>query len=357
MNIQDFLRFAVGQGASDVHLQGGTSPKLRIAGQLRNVEGNSVEAASLSSFLNAVIPGGPEALARARETGSRLTFELPGLARFRAAFYDQDGSPGVSLRVIPLTPPDLDSLRLPPVLRELAVARRGLTLVVGASGSGRSTTLAALVDQVNKTRSAVVVTIEAPTEFVHKPDKSLFIHLDPGSEPGATALAIDRSLGLDPDVVVVGELDRTEEALRAVLSAVESGRHVLASFRASSSIRAIEQLLEPVSLERRAAVKLRLAPALEAIIGLRLAATKEGNRRPAVEVFRGVHQTRELYLANRLDDIARLMAGRMSGMQEFDRELLELYRSGQISGTEALRLATDPEALGADLQVARRPSA
>lgn len=357
MNIQDLLKFAANQGASDVHLQGGSPPMLRLGGQLRGVEGGKVPDDTLLTFLQAVAPPSLGDLDAAIDGGSRFTFALDGVARFRAALYRNERQPGVCLRIIPTRPGSIESLGLPPVLRELAMARRGLTLVVGASGSGRTTTQAALVDVVNRSRPAAVITIEQPPEFVHEPDKALFTRIDPGTGPEGTTRAIDRSLELDPDLIVVGELDRTEAALAAVLRAVESGRHVIASMRTSSSIRALEQLLDPVAPERKPSAKHRLAAALEAIVALRLAVTREGGRKPAVEVFRGLHQTRELYLANRLDDIARLMAGQQGGMQEFDRQLLAMYRAGQVSGTEALRIATDPEALGAELQAGRRPAA
>ncbi|QDV34170.1 type IV pilus twitching motility protein PilT [Tautonia plasticadhaerens] len=357
MNIQDLLKFAANQGASDVHLQGGSPPMLRIGGQLRGVEGAKVPDDQLLAFLRSVAPASLGELDAAIDGGSRFAFAVEGLARFRAALYRNEERPGVCLRVIPTRPGSIESLGLPPVLRELAIARRGLTLIVGASGSGRTTTQAAMVDAVNRSRPAAVVTVESPAEFVHEPDKALFTRVDPGLGADGATRAVDRALELDPDLIVLGELDRTEVALAAVLRAVESGRHVVASMRTSSTIRALEQLLDPVAPERKSAIKARLAAALEAIVALRLATTKEGGRRPVVEVFRGLHQTRELYLANRLDDIARLMAGQQGGMQEFDRQLLAMYRAGQVSGTEALRLATDPEALGAELQAGRRPAA
>ncbi|WP_158633476.1 type IV pilus twitching motility protein PilT [Tautonia sociabilis] len=357
MNIQEFLRFAVGQGASDVHLQGGSPPKVRIDGQLRGVEGGALGDDAMLAFLRSVAPPSLGDLDAALDLGSRFAFEVDGLARVRASLYRSEGSPGACLRIIPGRPKTLEDLGLPAVLREIALARRGLTLIVGASGSGRSTTMAALVDAVNRARPSAVVTIEHPGEFLHEPDKAMFTRLAPDPGPDGTARAIDRALELDPDLIVVGELDRSEAALRSALAAVESGRHIVAAVRASSAIRALEQLLDPVAPERKPPLKPRLAAALEAIVALRLAAAKAGGRRPVVEVLRGLHHTRELYLANRLDDIARLMAGQQGGMQEFDRQLLALYRAGLVSGTEALRLATDPEALGADLQANRRPAA
>jgi len=350
LNFDDFLKFAVKNNASDVYLQAGSKPKLRIAGQFRSVESPPPSAEDLKAFLGRIVPPGePGGVEAALAEGRRFSRGLPGLGRFRATLFQHLDAPGVCLRPIPETPRSLESLGLPSVLREIALARRGLTLVVGAAGNGLTTTIAAMIDAINQAQACSVVTLENPVEFLHTPKQALVTHLTDALDPKTIRHALD----LAPDALALGVIDRTEPMLRAVLDAAATGHQVIAALRAPNAIRALEELIAAVPGDHRAMVKRGLADRLEATVAIRLVQTKQGAIRPVVEVFRMVSQTRQLYLDNRLDDLGRLMAARLSGMQNFDRQLLELYQAGTISGTEAMKQATDPEALAAELHARR----
>lgn len=347
MDLSKLLEFCMAQGASELHLQGGTQPRLRFGGQMRTVEGDKVSAEELDAFLKGLAGGGSVPT-------SRFAATVPGVARVRVSTLQAGGATTATLRLLPPQPRSLSALGMPPVLEEIASTRRGLTLIVGAGGCGRSTTLAAVVDWFNHNRQNRVVTIERPIEFVHQPDKSLVTQLEIGREITCAADGLKVARDLAADFVAVDGMSRSGSDLLAVLEAVEGGMEVAAVTDGTDAIRSFHRVIETQPPDMRASFKLRLGEVLEAVIALRLGLTREGKPLAVVEVLRGGRLTSELLLANRFDDLARLMAGRQGGMQDFDRQLLALYQANTISGTEAMRLATDPETLASELQARRR---
>lgn len=356
MNFEPLLKFGVDQGASAVHLQAGSPPQLRIGGLIRNVEGAPVGAADLEALLRSIAPSPPDGdlggwLAR----GACFSAPVGSVGRFRCTAYGQVAGPGVVLKVIPGAVRSVEELNLPPVVRQVALAPQGLVLVVGPAGSGKSTTLAAMVDAVNGAAYRKVVTIEAPVESLHANKKSLVTQMEVGAHTPSFEHGIGLALQQDADVIVVGDLC-DPAAARAALGAAESGRKVLAAVAGLYAIQAVTRLIALIPPADRETAVSQLASSLEGVIAQRLAKTRDGKLRPAVEVLRGGANTVKAIQENRLKDLGYFIEGRQGGMQTLDQHLIELYRSGAVSGTEAMRLASNPEAVGAGLR-APQPAA
>jgi twitching motility protein PilT len=354
MNFEQLLKFGVDQGATAIHLQAETTPQLRIGGLIRNVEGASVKAEELRAFSASIAPkpvdGDPD---QPRPLGLPFSAAI-GSSRFRCVTFTHIGGPALVLRVVPATIRSIEELQLPRAVRELALTTRGLILVVGPSGSGKTTTLSAMVDLMNGTYYQKVVTIESPVEFVHPNKKAMFTQMEVGLNASSVEQGLRLALLQDADVIVISDL-RDPEVVQMALVAAEAGRKVLATTLGLDSIQAIARiiaLIRPVEGEAGVA---RLAAALEGVIAQRLASTKDGKSRAAVEVLRGGPNLVKAIQENRLKDLSYVIEGRHGGMQSLDQHLIELYQSGVISGTEAMRLASNPEAVGAGLRTLRQP--
>ncbi|MBN1343838.1 MAG: PilT/PilU family type 4a pilus ATPase [Phycisphaerae bacterium] len=354
MDLKEVLRFAVEHEASDVHIQASAPPMMRIAGQVRSVEGRPLTNDEALAFVASIAPttDGGELDTRALR---RLDFsyEIQDLSRFRCSVYSHLGQVGVVMRVIPREVPSLESLNLPQVLHDVALVQRGLTLLTGPSGSGKSTTLAAMVDLINTRRSCKILVVEDPVEYVHASKKSLISQLEVGADTPSFAEAMKRGLRQDPDVIVIGEL-RDLETVRLVLHAAATGRQVLACMPSGNAVETIELLIGMFPAGENRLLAGQLAGALEAVVSQRLVTTGQATRSPAVEILRGNVTTMRLILENRLDELKECIQTGQAKMQSFDQSLLRMYERGVISGTEALRCASNPEALSVALREVKR---
>jgi twitching motility protein PilT len=345
MNFDQLIRFAVAEGASDVHLQTGASPLLRINGQIRTVDSPPVSNEELRQFIVSIKRGlKAEELDRAMVQGLDFSHAISGVSRFRCNVYSHLGTPAMVLRVVRLKVRTLEELHLPPVLREITLSFRGLTLVTGTTGSGKTTTLAAMVDLINNSYRCKIVTIEDPVEYVHTNQKAMISQLEVGQDTPAFEQGLRQALREDPDVILVGEL-RDSETMRMALRAADTGHQVFATVHSSNAAQTIERILAMVPPEERSIATAQLATSLEAVISQRLAVARDGSRRPAMEILRGGPVTSKYIMEKRLSDLSDFIATREGGMQRFDQHLLDLYHRGVISGTEAMRLATNPEAV------------
>jgi twitching motility protein PilT len=359
MNFEELLKFALDQGASDIHLQAGSSPQLRIGGLIRNVEGPAVDGPALRQFAASLAPVAiAEALEPALVRGARFSHSFENRGRFRCTLYSHRGQPGMVMHAVPAAVAKLESLNLPPVLREIALTRRGLTLLTGPSGSGKSTTLAALVDLLSESVYGKILTLEDPVEVLHPHKRALLAQREIGIDVTTMAEGIEQAIAQDSDVVVAGEL-RDAAAVRAALRAAETGHQVLASMSQPSATQALERIIGLVPSEDKRFVTAQLAEALVAVIAQKMAATKDGKPRPVVEVLRGGQYTTRCILENRWTDLSNAIGSRQGGMQQLEQHLLELYQAGLISGTEAMKLATNPEVVAEGMRMMRRaaPSA
>jgi twitching motility protein PilT len=353
MNFDQLLKFGVDQGASAIHLQAETTPQVRISGLIRNVEGPPVKAAELRAFIASI---GPKSVTDDVDgsIAAGATFSTSTAAgRFRCTAFSQISGPSLVLRAIPSTIRSVDELYLPRGVREVALASRGLTLIVGPSGSGRTTTLAAMVDLINGASYQKIVTIEAPVEFLQANKKAMITAIEVGQNVASFEHGIALALVQDADVIVVGDV-RDAVAARMVLGAAESGRKVMAVMTGLSAIQTIARLISWIPPEEREIAVSQVATTLEGIVAQRLAKTRDGKLRPAVELLRGGVNVSRLILENRLKDLTYHMESRQGGMQSLDQHLIELHQSGVISGTETMRLATNPEAVGMELRSLRQ---
>jgi twitching motility protein PilT len=355
MNFEQLLKFGVDQGAAGIHLQAESTPQLRIGGLIRSVEGPAVKADELRAFIGSIAPKSvADDLDRSLAQGSVFSTSIPA-GRFRCSAFSHIGGPGLVLRVIPSKIRSVEELNLPRGVRELALALRGLILVAGPSGSGRTTTLAAMVDLINGASNQKVVTIEAPVEFLQANKKSMITQMEVGQNASSFEHGLGLALQQDADVIVVGEL-RDSITARMALRAVEAGRKVLVATSGLSTIQAITQFVALFPQDDREVAVSRVAAALEGVIAQQLARTRDGKFLPVVELFRGSVNTTRLLQENRINDLSFFIEARQSGMQSLDQHLLELHQSGLISGTETMRLANNPEAVGVGLRASRQAS-
>jgi twitching motility protein PilT len=350
MDIDKLLRFAVEHGASDIHVQAGAPPMLRMAGQARFLETAPLTGEDTAQFANAILPRRfAGKLDEAMIKGIDFSHAIEGLSRFRVSVYSQSGTPAMVIRVIRVAIPPLDSLNLPPVVQELALAQRGMTLVTGTTGSGKSTTLAAIIDLINSNIRCKILTIEDPIEYYHSNKKALISQLELGADTPSFDQALRQALRQDPDVILVGEL-RDVETLRIALRAADTGHQVFSTIHSATAPQTVERIIAMFPPGETALLLAQLAHSVEAIISQRLLPTKDGKRRPAVEILRGSAVTEKFILENRLSELSDYITTGESGMQSFDQHLLKMYHEGVISGTEALKHATNPGAVAAGMR-------
>jgi twitching motility protein PilT len=353
MTIDQLLKFAVDQGASDLHLQTGTAPHLRISGQVREIEVPPLTDEQVRQYVRAI---GPRTIIddidAAMARGHDFSYSVPGLARYRVNLYSHLGTPGMVFRVILPQIRTVEELHLPAVLGEIAQTRRGLTLMSGATGSGKTTTLAALVDLLNATFHLKILTIEDPLEYEHAAKKSLITHVEVGADTPTFGHGLRQAMRQAPDVILVGEL-RDSETVQMALRAADTGHQVLSTVHSSNAPQTVERLLAMIPPSEQAIAKEQLAASLVAIVAQRLTVSKSGERWPVVEILRGDSVTSKYIMENRISSLGDYIATGQRGMQTFDTHLLELYHQGILSGTQALSVATNPEALAL---VMRMPS-
>jgi twitching motility protein PilT len=350
MNFDQLIKFAVEQNASDVHLQTGAAPLLRINGQIRTVESPPISSEALLQFIVSLKP--KLALDQVEEMmvpGLDFSYAIPGVSRFRCNVYSHLGTPAMVLRVIKLKIRTIEELQLPPVLRDIALSHRGMTLLTGTTGSGKSTTLAAMIDLINNSYRCKIITIEDPIEYLQTNQKALISQLEVGQDTPSFEHGLRQALRQDPDVILVGEL-RDSETMKMALRAADTGHQVFATVHSSNAAQTIERILAMVPPEERKIATSQLAGSIEAVISQRLAVTLAGSRRPAMEILRGGPVTSKYIMENRLGELSDYISTREGGMQRFDQHLIDLYNQKVISGTEAMRLATNPEAVALGLR-------
>lgn len=350
MNFEQLIKFAVEQGASDLHFQTGASPLLRINGLIRAVESPPVSDPELRQFILSIHPGlTAESLGEMLVQGLDFSYAIPGLSRFRCNIYSHMGTPAMVMRTIQLRVRTLEELQLPPVIRDIALSMRGLTLVTGTTGSGKTTTLAAMVDLINNSYRCKIITIEDPIEYAHANQKAMISQLELGRDTPSFEHGLRQALRQDPDVILVGEI-RDSETMRMALRAADTGHQVFSTVHSSNAAQTIERVLAMIPPEERGIATSQLAGSLVAVISQRLAATRDNNRRAVMEILRGGPVTSKYILENRLGELSDFIGGRELGMQRFDQHLIDLYNQKVISGTEAIRLATNPEAVALGLR-------
>ena len=346
MHVNDLLKIAVDSGASDLHIKVGSFPMMRVRGVLRPAsEEKKLDHEDVVAMSAAVMSTAQrQKFKEAQEVD--LAYSIPGLGRFRCNIFQQRGTVGLVLRVIPMLIRTIDDLGLPSVLKTVAEEERGLVLVTGTTGSGKSTTLAALIDHINKTRSAHVMTVEDPIEFLHRDMKSIINQREVAVDTRSFAQALRSALRQDPDVILVGEM-RDFETIETGLLAAETGHLVFSTLHTLDATETINRIIAVFPPPEQKQVRLQLAAILRAIISQRLVkrADTEG-RVPAVEVMINTAFIRECILVPEKTRSVRdaIAAGTSQyGMQTFDQSLWDLFQAGLIGYETALENASNAD--------------
>jgi twitching motility protein PilT len=345
MEFQQLLRFAVEHNASDVHLQAGIPPHLRMGGILKAVNQPPVTDDALRSFIASIAPAHVrDNIGERIVQGLDFSYAAPGLSRFRCSAYQHLSQAGISMRIIKNRIPTIAELHLPEVVGDIAHSQRGLTLVTGTTGSGKSTTLAAMIDLINSNRSAKIITVEDPVEYIHSPKHAIIAQLQIGSDTPSFDQALRQALRQDPDVVLVGEL-RDVETLRIALRAADTGHQVFSTVHSASAPQTIERIIAMFPPAEHKLLLTQLAGNLEAIISQRLLICRDGSRRPSTEILRGGPVPTKFILEGRALELHDYIRSAGRGQHTFDQDLLLMHRQELISSHEALLHATNPEAL------------
>lgn len=346
MNLNDILGMALKSNTSDIHLKAGLPPVFRIDGNLRPLpKAPRMTAESVRSMCEGIM--NERQKAGFEETCEiDLAYGVPGLGRFRVNIFSQRNSVSAVFRAIPYKIATLDELLLPPVLKKIVMEQRGLVLVTGATGSGKSTTLAALIDHLNSTRTAHVVTIEDPIEYLHRDRKCIINQREVGFDTTGFAPALKSSLRQDPDVILVGEM-RDVETAETALAAAETGHLVLSTLHTIDAPETITRIVSMFPPHQQRHIRLQLAGVLKGVISQRLIPRAEGKGRvAAVEVMVSTARVRDMIddqekTAQLKDAIAQ---GYTSyGMQTFDQALMSLVKQEVITFEEALRQSSNPD--------------
>jgi twitching motility protein PilT len=344
MHVNDLLKIAVDAGASDLHLKVGSYPMMRVRGALvpttdeKRLDHDDVVAMSAAVMSTSQ----RQRFKEAQEVD--LAYSVPGLGRFRCNIFQQRGTVGLVLRVIPMQIRSVDDLGLPGVLKRIAGEERGLVLVTGTTGSGKSTTLAALVDYINRNRCTHVMTVEDPIEFLHRDQKSIVNQREVSVDTRSFAQALRSALRQDPDVILVGEM-RDFETIETGLLAAETGHLVFSTLHTLDATETINRIIAVFPPHQQKQVRLQLASVLRAVISQRLMPRADGDgRAPAVEVMISTPFIRDCIVDK---DKTHLIHGAIAagtsqyGMQTFDQSIFGLYQSGLVSYEEALRWASN----------------
>jgi twitching motility protein PilT len=344
MHVNDLLKRAVEQGASDLHLKVGSLPMDRIHGNLIAIDADKrldhedlVEmAASIMSTAQR------QKFKDAQEVD--LAYSVAGLGRFRCNVFQQRGTIGCVLRVIPVTVKNLDELGLPQVMKTIAAEERGLVLVTGTTGSGKSTSLAAMIDHINASRTAHVITIEDPIEYLHRDNQCIINQREIGVDTRSFAYALRSALRQDPDVILVGEM-RDMETIETAMHAAETGHLVFSTLHTLDATETINRIISVFPPHQQKQIRLQLASVLKAAIAQRLIPNRDGKGRvPGVEVLIATPFIKDCIVDK---DKTHLIAGAIAqgtsqyGMQTFDQSIFSLFQSEQITYEEALRWATN----------------
>jgi twitching motility protein PilT len=344
MKLDDLLRTATAAGASDLHLKAGSYPMMRVHGTLVPAsEERRLERDDTETMVNQMLSDAQQEKFKER-LDLDLAYSVAGLGRFRCNVFQQRGTLGFVLRVISTTIKTIDELGLPQVLKRVAEEERGLVLVTGTTGSGKSTTLAAMIDHVNNTRSAHIMTVEDPIEYLHRDHRSIVNQREVTVDTMGFASALRAALRQDPDVILVGEM-RDHETVETALSAAETGHLVFSTLHTLDATETINRIIAVFPPHQQRQVRLQLASVLKAAVSQRLIPRADGlGRAAAVEVMLATPFIRDCIVDKEKTSMipGAIAAGTSQyGMQTFDQSIFGLYERGDITLDEAMRWASN----------------
>jgi twitching motility protein PilT len=344
-DLEQALRRVIETGGSDLHLKVPAPAIIRTQGKLEPVPGCAPLTPEVTETVLAMMLNNPKKM-ETFEADNEIDFSyaLPGLARFRVNAFRQRGSVSIVCRAIPFTIRTVEDLGLPAVINDIADEERGIVLLTGTTGSGKSTTLAAMIDRINTTASKHIVTIEDPVEFLHKDKLSIINQREVGEDTGSFKLALRRVLRQDPDVILVGEM-RDEETVRTALSAAETGHLVLSTVHTVDAAETVNRIIDFFPMGEQRQARAMLAGTLKGVISQRLVPSPDGQGRVATcEIMRMTGRVKDMILnpeeTGKLPEVIK--EGGYYGMQTFDQALMTHVQDGRISMDDALKAASHP---------------
>ena len=337
-SIEDYLRVLAANDGSDLYLSTGAPPCAKFEGALRAIAQERLAPGAVAAMAEALMDATQRA-EFARDLEMNLALSVPGVGRFRINIFRQRNEVSIVARNITMDIPRLDDLGLPTVLKDVVMAKRGLILFVGGTGSGKSTSLAALIDHRNSTSGGHIITIEDPIEYVHRHKKCIVNQREVGVDTRSFQSALVNTLRQAPDVILIGEI-RNRETMEHALTFAETGHLAISTLHANNANQALERIVNLFPEERRPQLLMNLGQNLRAFVSQRLVPTVDGKRCAAVEVLLGTKTIEELVIRGEFESIKAIMEkSNMLGMQTFDQALFKLYEAGRVSEDEAIRNA------------------
>ena len=343
-DVMEALRELVAKNGSDLHLKAGSGPLFRVNGELAVAKGaQPLDARDTVAALEELLTDEAKLEEFATEREVDFSFEIPDLARFRINAFQQRGLVSMACRLIPHKVSTIEELSLPTVVTELAEEERGIVLLTGTTGSGKSTTLAAMIDHVNYTMSKHIVTIEDPIEFVHYDKRSAINQREVGMDTASFKRALRRVLRQDPDVILIGEM-RDEETVHTALSAAETGHLVLSTIHTVDASESINRMLDFFPPHQHAQARSMIAGTIKGVISQRLVPAADGGRVAVCEILRMTGRVRDMIVdpAQTGNLVEVIASGGYYGMQTFDQALFGHVKAGRVTFEDAMRVASSP---------------
>jgi twitching motility protein PilT len=345
MSLKQMLAEVLAKKASDLHLRAGVKPTIRVDGALLSLECDALTQEGMDEVMNQILSEEQKDRFLKRNELD-LALSISKMGRFRINFYRQRGTVGIALRTVHTLVPSFEELNLPQVIKSLANNRRGMIILTGTTGSGKSTTLAAMIEHINSNRSENILTIEDPIEYIHKDRKSIICQREVGGDTESFVTALRHALRQDPDVILVGEI-RDFETMSIALTAADTGHLVLTTLHTLNAIETINRIISFFPPHQHQQIRLLLAATLKAIVCQRLLPRSDGpGRVPAVEALVSTASVKE-YIIDPMKTplmIELIESGNIQyGMQSFDQSIMHLYKDGFISYEEAIQQCSNPD--------------
>lgn len=340
-SLAELLELTVKEGASDLHLTVGISPIIKVNGKLVRLEHEILRPEDTEAYAREILQDAYEKYDAIGEYDT--SYSIHGKGRFRVNIYKQRNSTALAIRVISLDMPTLDSLGYPETLKDICNLKRGLVLVTGPTGSGKSTTLAALINEINSNRESHIITIEDPIEFLHKHNKSIVNQREIGKDTLSYERALKAALREDPDVILIGEM-RDLETISTAITAAETGHLVFSTLHTIGAAKTIDRIVDVFPPHQQEQIKIQLASVLQTIISQQLVETVDGDRTAALEIMVATPAIKNLIREGKTHQIeSSIQTGSKYGMRTMDMELANLYREGIITQETAMNSAIDRE--------------
>ncbi len=344
MTFDDYLTWMAERGASDVYLSTGAHPSAKLHGELMAIDDTPLAPGAVAEIAYAIMDSEQKREFDV-ELEMNLAYSIGGVGRFRVNIFKQRNEVSLVARNIVTEIPSADALGLPPILKDVVMKKRGLVLFVGATGSGKSTSLAALIDHRNSNAGGHIITIEDPVEFIHRHKKSIINQREVGVDTRSFAAALKNTLRQAPDVILIGEI-RDRETMEHAIAFAETGHLCISTLHANNSNQALDRIINFFPEERRHQLLMDLSLNLRAFVSQRLLPTTDGKRCAAIEILLGTPLVSDLILRGEIDGIKEVMEKSENlGMQTFDAALFKLYQEGRITLEEAIKNSDSPNNL------------